>query len=710
MLDSNCMKMDLYKPEILACPLCLAALQLSSAEMICEKCAARYEVRAGVPMLCRDKNFYYGEIPRNEMNSVIAETKERGWQAALWRFSRHRGSDYFVNYVTSDSRAAFKFILSQFGEADILDYGCGLGNLTMNLATSFRSVVGIDLAYERAAFTSLRAQQDGISNVSVICAGDTDHIPLKNASVDVVVLNGVLEWIPEWLKGDPRRRQVEFLKEFRRVLRPNGQIFIGIENRAAYRYFTGHPEDHTRLLFASLLPRRMANAYSRMVRKKPFRTYTYTRRGYVSLLREAAFERPKFYGLLPNYREIRRIVDFSKPEMRAASLGDTTLRKKIRNVALRHLLPSIIHSYGITANCRPAPSPSFIEELALHLGRERPGGPFAVDRVSASACTPTVQLRARNATERLMIRLPLTPYMEGRLRWDYKVLAEVRRTMDDRFRGVIPEAIGTGNFKGQFYSVVSYLPGVNLGERKDLVFGMLPAFCDFAVHFALKTRQPCTSWRCLIHDVAKSAAMELLAACRQKIPKLQDLSNRLDAIAETLAEAAPDTPGFACALHGDFWVGNVLVHSGRVSGILDWDCFQSHCVPGIDWVDFLASEVRVTQGRGAQNEYVELFEKLRTTGLQSRLLSHYCSSVGMNNAMHPVLVVLAWLCKTAKNISIPDRIQVNEVFQNNVVNASKYFSALGQIKAVNEPRDLKSRAIGSTVDQALLRTTRESPM
>jgi len=695
--ERGCYKnMDLQRTKNLACPRCLGALHFTDGEVICQKCTSHYEVRAGIPMLCVNTGFYYGEVPRAEMTSILEDTRERGWQAALWRYWYHKDSEYFINYVSSDLRAAFKFILNKFGQADVLDYGCGLGNLACSLARSFRSVIGVDMVYERAAFTGLRAQQDGLSNVSVLCAGDTDRIPLKDGSVDIVVLNGVLEWIPELRNGDPREQQIRFLKEFWRVLRPGGQIFIGIENRTAYRYFIGHPEDHTRLPFASLLPRRMANAYSNIVRKKPFRNYTYTRWGYASLLHKAAFGRPKFYGMLPTYREIRRIVDFSKPEMRAASLENTSLAKQIRNVALRRMLPSIIHSYGITANRGPVSNPSFIDELAAYVGEELRGGPFVVERVSASAHTPTVQLQIRGATERLMVRLSLTPHVERCLQREHEVLPKVHQAIDDSFRCMIPDPIHAGILNGQFYSIISFLPGVNLGDRTDLITAVLPAFCDFVVHFALKTRQPSASRRDLIRHVATSAKVELLAACREKVRGLQELSDRLDAIVETLIEATPDTPGFACAVHGDFWVGNVLVHSGHVSGVFDWDHFQSYCVPGIDWVDFLASQIRMTNRQAGQNEYVQLFEKLRTNSPQRMLLSHYCWAIGMNDIMLPVLVVLAWLSKTAKEASIPDRFQANEVIQANVINASEYFSRLGQLRTVDEA------AMSTKVDQAFV--------
>ena len=44
------------------------------------------------------------------------------------------------------------------------------------------------------------------------------------------------------------------ISEMRRVLKPGGSIYVGIENRYAYGYFMG-AQDHNRLRYTSILPR-----------------------------------------------------------------------------------------------------------------------------------------------------------------------------------------------------------------------------------------------------------------------------------------------------------------------------------------------------------------------------------------------------------------------------------------------------------------------
>jgi len=80
---------------------------------------------------------------------------------------------------------------------------------------------------------------------------------------------------------------------------------------------------------ASLLPRLVADFYSKAVRKKPFRNYTYYAPSVIhASYRKPGFGKAKFYGILPNYREIERIVIFQRLACVAASLeGRTPIRR-----------------------------------------------------------------------------------------------------------------------------------------------------------------------------------------------------------------------------------------------------------------------------------------------------------------------------------------------------------------------------------------------
>jgi ubiquinone/menaquinone biosynthesis C-methylase UbiE len=184
----------------------------------------------------------------------------------------------------------------------VLDIGCGWGSLLLPLARRVELAVGLDLAGLRARFTQLRAQQDGLHNVSVLVGGDRARLPFSDDFFDAVFLNGVLEWTPMTRPGPPWQVQRDTLAEIHRVLRPGGHVYIGIENRFSWLYFKGWPEDHVRLRYVSLLPRSLARPYVRWRRGHEYRVLTHGRSGYRRLLREAGFATQRLYIAHPNYR------------------------------------------------------------------------------------------------------------------------------------------------------------------------------------------------------------------------------------------------------------------------------------------------------------------------------------------------------------------------------------------------------------------------
>ena len=97
----------------------------------------------------------------------------------------------------------------------VLDCGCGAGDYVLALAAARRRRVGHRISREKLA----NAPAPVVGRVSV---GDLHHIALRDGSVDVALLNEVLEHVP-----DDRRA----LREVHRVLRPGGVLLIFSPNR-----------------------------------------------------------------------------------------------------------------------------------------------------------------------------------------------------------------------------------------------------------------------------------------------------------------------------------------------------------------------------------------------------------------------------------------------------------------------------------------------
>jgi SAM-dependent methyltransferase len=102
----------------------------------------------------------------------------------------------------------------------VVDVGCGCGT---DLLLAARRVgpaghaTGMDTTEEMVAQCSASIAESGLENVEVM-RGDALALPLADASIDVVISNGMLNLVP-----DKRRA----FNEIHRVLRSGGRLMVG---------------------------------------------------------------------------------------------------------------------------------------------------------------------------------------------------------------------------------------------------------------------------------------------------------------------------------------------------------------------------------------------------------------------------------------------------------------------------------------------------
>jgi ubiquinone/menaquinone biosynthesis C-methylase UbiE len=204
-----------------------------------------------------------------------------------------------------------------------LDVGCGYGAITHSISRLVGELYSIEPIPERIEFTQERLRQEGINNVRLIQASAT-ALPLIEKSFDLVVTNGVLEWVGEWdTRGDPRDAQLKFLSTIRRLLKDDGVLVIGIENRFGYPLFLGGC-DHSGIPYTSLVPRRVASFMLRhssvphhrtqLNPRREYRTFTYSERGYRKLLKEAGFANVSCHSAEPGYNQPYYLTPVAMPQ------------------------------------------------------------------------------------------------------------------------------------------------------------------------------------------------------------------------------------------------------------------------------------------------------------------------------------------------------------------------------------------------------------
>ena len=103
--------------------------------------------------------------------------------------------------------------LGDLRDKEVIEYGCGLGKLTVLLARSGARVTAFDISAQSIETTRRRAQLTGVEDMITFAVAPGEALPFDDASFDVAVGKAVLHHL------DP----VSGSRELARVLRPGGR-------------------------------------------------------------------------------------------------------------------------------------------------------------------------------------------------------------------------------------------------------------------------------------------------------------------------------------------------------------------------------------------------------------------------------------------------------------------------------------------------------
>ena len=295
----------------LCCPKCRLDLRWGDDSIQCSGCGAKWPVVKGVPNFVSSSD-YWGEVGLTQaaIQQIIKEMEVRNWRQVI---QDHPSPDVrrYRGWLTDFNRARWHQLLGMKPESNVLDLGAGLGTISQALAKHYRRVFAVEKVEERVEFMRLRFAQEGCRNITLIRT-DIDLLPFPERSLDLIVLNGVLEWLPYNKKHlNPRNAQLHYLQALRRLLKPGGALYVGIENRMSYNFLAGAPDPHIWIKFVPVLPRILSDVVCKFKLDDRYRPYTYSHRGYRKLLRQAGFRDVQIYGVFPSYHNPREIINIS---------------------------------------------------------------------------------------------------------------------------------------------------------------------------------------------------------------------------------------------------------------------------------------------------------------------------------------------------------------------------------------------------------------
>ncbi len=241
------------------------------------------------------------------MQDVNRRAAEGDWKTALLDHpdaTVRAASEMILNL----DRANWHWLIDLPPASRVLDLGAGTGTNSHALARYYREVVAVEPVLERVEFMRHRFTQERLDNVKIIRTSLWD-LPFPGATFDLVVMNGVLEWVATGVPGDPGALQRAALDNVFRLLRPGGYFYLGIENRLSLGSFVGYPDPHCGVPWVTILPRAVADWYARRHGQPGgYRQYLYSAGGYRRLLESAGFSEIEIYLALPSYNHPRFLL------------------------------------------------------------------------------------------------------------------------------------------------------------------------------------------------------------------------------------------------------------------------------------------------------------------------------------------------------------------------------------------------------------------
>lgn len=605
------------KIELTFCPNCKNILQRTETVIRCDGCSKEVKVHDKIYDFLGDKGYYWGEIPVDEANHILDFARKHTWRMAAMHISTKYPS--LGKSILSSSRTDWVFHCLDMNNArSCLDIGSGWGANTFALSKHFDQVWSLEAVKQRIEFQKIRSLQEKSNNINFL-RSDWLNLPFSDESFDLVVLNGALEWVglSDYSKS-PRELQLKLLKEIKRVLKPSGCLYIGIENRYGIQFFLGG-RDHSGMKFTSLLPRKIADIIVRKFRKtggdydidkrikedwQDYRTFTYSKYGYEKLLSDAGYKNteiywtnsynfPRFAGKLDG----ESIAVFLNWFSRYIPTKYQKLRNRISNIYVRHL-PDILKEYIVRMF-----SPNFLI--------------FAYNSVPNVSFEKQILQEFKDATS--FIRISGSHSNRGKVSY---LLTKNKKPYKfckfARFEEHIDDLAQEEHLIERFNKckLGKFAVGPKTVFVEEMINGNSCKPYDtnqnlLAIDWLLNFQQETQNGFCDI-DYFNTFLDE-----QENVYDLLDLDRSyrllLSQQLKDFVRLTQKTPVQACAEHGDFSLNNILIGKQKKICVIDWECYKESGDCLFDFVFFLICSMVRNPGRN-------VFDSLKGEGKYAQVL------------------------------------------------------------------------------------------
>lgn len=252
-----------------------------------------------------------GDDSENELAKIVREAND---VSVFSNELTHYCTDWAKLYHLSSSRGnIFRPFEHLLAGRSVLEIGAGCGAISRYLGEKGAEVLSLEGSPRRAAIGADRTRD--LDNVTFLAERFDDF--KIDQQFDVVTLIGVLEYA-SMFSADPDPAY-GMLKRVLSLLKPDGRLFIAIENQLGLKYFAGAPEDHLGIA--------MYGIEGRYADRQP---KTFGKKELEALVSRAGFASSSFLSPYPDYKIPNSLITengFKSPDFDAAALACQNTRK-----------------------------------------------------------------------------------------------------------------------------------------------------------------------------------------------------------------------------------------------------------------------------------------------------------------------------------------------------------------------------------------------
>lgn len=676
----------------LVCPDCHSDITETGSAFFCASCRKKYPIIDNIPDF-RKNDEYWCNVSRDKMRLLNRQARETNdWQSAAKSVVPE-----YIGHFMSFNRADAQFLFPITKDAQILDAGSMWGGLTLPVAQYAREVIALDKTIETLTFLNIRAAQMGYKNIFTI-ASTLEKLPFSDSYFDMAILNGVLEWVAfrqdlilerHWNQKfnssrsyakNPTSMQIEVLKELRRVLKPDGYLFLAIENRIGYQYLTGYPDDHVNIRLVPFLPRMLSDIITRLKRGFSYRTYIYSHIGCSNILLKSGYKKIKFFGAFSHYISPYAVIPFSLIKRFKETIysgGGKRLKtffKLLPNFIMKYFSPSFIIIAGKSGTASmESRIISMVRKTGVLKNSAQRLEPILISRRADTAiplkCIIYDSLERRSV---LFCKICRDKSYTHPLRQEAQNLTYANKQFKNTpLEAKIPHLLYFGVVDGVQILITNFLNygSPDIKNNCAVLDKAVGTSIDFLVEFQNRS---------VTREVEVSGYLTLMITQQKKA-----LERKLDSVTlGKISELADTIAGLRgvklklAAVHGDFDFYHNILYSNNDINVVDFEHFEKEGIPFSDLAMLILHPFLLEYKNGVKKEnFTSYLKRTGAVKFLRKWLRYYFLKSNIDKKLFPYAVKIAILEQNAKeyplhrdrkSFPLNDADIVSQIFSGNL--------------------------------------------